>query len=94
MIPALFQMLGWSVLSLLNGVLATLNFVIPDQIESAFSYLINSTLVFQGVFPVQTLWAVVFTYLTAYILIFAFRIFIMILNVLPGVQLNLRHLRK
>jgi len=87
-------MLAWSVLGLLNAIMGVVNFIIPEQIETAFEYLINTTLVFSGVFPIHTFWSVIFVYLSAYLFVFGFRIFVMVLNIIPGVQLNTGHLKR
>lgn len=94
MIPAIFQLIGWTGLQALNLILSTLSFILPDQIEEGISYLINTTLVFNGIFPVSTLWSVIFTFLSAWLLVLAVRVIFMFINIIPGVQLSLKHLKK
>lgn len=89
MIIALLELIAGTVLYTLSFVLGTLNFIIPAQIQEALSYFFQLPLYFNNVFPVLVLLNAILIYLVAWGLMYAVKIFVMVINMIPGVRIEL-----
>jgi len=83
MIISFFYILGGSVLFLLHGILSLVNFVIPQAFTNAVSYVVQYAFIFNGVFPVETLFYAIFTFLIAYSTIYGVKFTFWLISFLP-----------
>lgn len=91
MIVALFYFLAGSVLYLFSAVLGTLSYIVPDSVESSLVDLMVIPNYLSGVFPVDQLYLALIAVLSVWLLMFFVKVSVMLLNVIPGVNIQWFH---
>jgi len=89
MIIALLELVAGSVIFVLSFVLQTLNFVIPNQVFTALSFFFQLPFYFSGLLPVQQILLAFLSYMTVWSLMYSVKLFIMVINMIPGVHIEL-----
>jgi hypothetical protein len=89
MIVALLEIIGGTVVNVFGALLGALTVAIPDSIYSAITWVFAQVFYFQGWFPVATMLSALSFYLLIWIIMYSVKLIIMIINMIPGVNIQL-----
>lgn len=74
----------------INLFLSAINFVIPDQISDSITWFFGYGYIFQGVFPVDTLYMAIGTIATVWGLLYGLNMFLHLLENIPFLGFKFR----
>lgn len=94
MIVALLEIIGGTVVNVFGALLGALTVVIPDSIYTAIAWVFKQVFYFQGWFPVATMLSALSFYLLIWIIMYSVKLIIMIVNMIPGVNVQLPNHKK